>query len=98
MKSLILILVTLLIFTLPLNGFGSSSWKIFYDGVEVTVLACPQTREGKAFLNLTSLGPMMGIVIEVGKGGVKITDSQGCLLYTSPSPRDRTRSRMPSSA
>ena len=24
--------------------------------------------------------------------------SQDCLLYTSPSPRDRTRSRMPSSA
>ena len=24
--------------------------------------------------------------------------AQGCLLYTSPSPRDRTRSRMPSSA
>ena len=23
---------------------------------------------------------------------------QPCLLYTSPSPRDRTRSRMPSSA
>ena len=26
------------------------------------------------------------------------TDDQDCLLYTSPSPRDRTRSRMPSSA
>ena len=25
-------------------------------------------------------------------------DINGCLLYTSPSPRDRTRSRMPSSA
>ena len=25
-------------------------------------------------------------------------ESIGCLLYTSPSPRDRTRSRMPSSA
>ena len=25
-------------------------------------------------------------------------DPYGCLLYTSPSPRDRTRSRMPSSA
>ena len=25
-------------------------------------------------------------------------DAHGCLLYTSPSPRDRTRSRMPSSA
>jgi len=28
----------------------------------------------------------------------KILVSQSCLLYTSPSPRDRTRSRMPSSA
>ena len=28
------------------------------------------------------------------KGGKSIS----CLLYTSPSPRDRTRSRMPSSA
>ena len=26
------------------------------------------------------------------------TSRHGCLLYTSPSPRDRTRSRMPSSA
>jgi arylformamidase len=26
------------------------------------------------------------------------TDRYACLLYTSPSPRDRTRSRMPSSA
>ena len=25
-------------------------------------------------------------------------ETTGCLLYTSPSPRDRTRSRMPSSA
>ena len=28
----------------------------------------------------------------------KMLSSDGCLLYTSPSPRDRTRSRMPSSA
>ena len=27
-----------------------------------------------------------------------LLDKEGCLLYTSPSPRDRTRSRMPSSA
>ena len=26
------------------------------------------------------------------------TDDKDCLLYTSPSPRDRTRTRMPSSA
>ena len=28
----------------------------------------------------------------------KKEEAKPCLLYTSPSPRDRTRSRMPSSA
>ena len=28
----------------------------------------------------------------------KVSELSDCLLYTSPSPRDRTRSRMPSSA
>ena len=28
----------------------------------------------------------------------RVLRDTGCLLYTSPSPRDRTRSRMPSSA
>ena len=31
-------------------------------------------------------------------GGRVLEYSIGCLLYTSPSPRDRTRYRMPSSA
>ena len=44
-----------------------------------------------------------GVVLDL-KGGAlpkQITPFKmfvGCLLYTSPSPRDRTRSRMPSSA
>ena len=29
---------------------------------------------------------------------IVIDEGNDCLLYTSPSPRDRTRSRMPSSA
>ena len=33
-----------------------------------------------------------------GKEGWTVNISDICLLYTSPSPRDRTRSRMPSSA
>ena len=32
------------------------------------------------------------------KARLAVRRSGGCLLYTSPSPRDRTRSRMPSSA
>ena len=31
-------------------------------------------------------------------GEVEFVQGMACLLYTSPSPRDRTRSRMPSSA
>ena len=45
----------------------------------------------------------MEIVTFVRTGAITHRDSLGnegrtCLLYTSPSPRDRTRSRMPSSA
>ena len=34
----------------------------------------------------------------VGRSQGEYDKGIGCLLYTSPSPRDRTRSRMPSSA
>ena len=30
--------------------------------------------------------------------GSQVVDVEDCLLYTSPSPRDRQKSRMPSSA
>ena len=53
----------------------------------------------------TSLSPYIKECIEVIKSeglsyelGANGTAIEGCLLYTSPSPRDRTRSRMPSSA
>ena len=32
------------------------------------------------------------------EAGAEVVVAGPCLLYTSPSPRDRTRSRMPSSA
>ena len=39
------------------------------------------------------------VEIDVDEGAVSLeTEDRICLLYTSPSPRDRTRSRMPSSA
>mgnify|MGYP003309214622 CR=1 FL=1 len=43
-------------------------------------------------------GEILGIVGESGSGKSTIANAIICLLYTSPSPRDRTRSRMPSSA
>ena len=41
-------------------------------------------------------GETLGLVGESGCG--KSTLAKICLLYTSPSPRDRQKSRMPSSA
>ena len=35
---------------------------------------------------------------ELGPSSVKEIADKACLLYTSPSPRDRQKSRMPSSA
>ena len=54
--------------------------------------------------DLTQVKKAKGIYLYDGYGN-KLIDGPGgmwcvniCLLYTSPSPRDRTRSRMPSSA
>ena len=55
----------------------------------------PGDHEGRVLER--ALGQGQGVdrqVIDRGDGHV----DGGCLLYTSPSPRDRTRSRMPSSA
>ena len=44
-----------------------------------------------------SIGPT--VEFRTFAGRVKYTDEvNGCLLYTSPSPRDKRQSRMPSSA
>ena len=51
---------------------------------------------------LVAFGPMLAFALKspeqmMGRGNL-VTLLNPCLLYTSPSPRDRTRSRMPSSA
>ena len=55
-----------------------------------TVETDSQRRAFKDAFTRAGIDPTQRIVI--------VTDPGSCLLYTSPSPRDRTRSRMPSSA
>ena len=58
-------------------------------GADVVVLAVKTTALPVV---ARTIGPMLG------PDTVVLSAMNGCLLYTSPSPRDRTRSRMPSSA
>ena len=58
-----------------------------YSSVEEAKADIPNAAKEKAVADLTA----------AAKSG-KLTGSQACLLYTSPSPRDRQKSRMPSSA
>ena len=58
----------------------------------------PLTRARRARALLQRLTELRLVVrLDRRIGGIRAR-SDGCLLYTSPSPRDRTRSRMPSSA
>ena len=49
--------------------------------------------------SLVSMDNTFKLDLAAANAAVKnMSVAQACLLYTSPSPRDRTRSRMPSSA
>ena len=72
-----------------------NSWALFTGmglimiahGFQVSLLGVRAVHES---FSLTATGFMLS--------GYFVGYFIGCLLYTSPSPRDRTRSRMPSSA
>ena len=73
----------------------------------VNLLQLQQDERVRAMIPVTEVDVEgLYIVMATRNGTVKKTElrafksmrRKGCLLYTSPSPRDRTRSRMPSSA
>ena len=98
----------------PVNTEAKSAWSSYIrtgDGSALMTLegkslsssvdaeggyVAPPETESRIDRALTEASPFRGIatVRRVGVGQFR----KPCLLYTSPSPRDRTRSRMPSSA
>ena len=63
------------------------------------LIAAAQKSELPMFFGAYPITPASDLLHELARHkGLGITTFQACLLYTSPSPRDRTRSRMPSSA
>ena len=73
-------------------GIGSLLWMVLPSGPGPLALAWGS----KASSTLDSmLGYRSGRLRWLGTAGARLDD---CLLYTSPSPRDKRQSRMPSSA
>src|SRR5664280_2665951 len=75
----------------------------------IGVLVAEQLLTEEVYLELASLAVLKPALHRVAKeecscffmtdvDQIVFTHNLDCLLYTSPSPRDRTRSRMPSSA
>ena len=68
------------------------------DAVVGQPTAIPQAAPVEAPAEITTAKDSITIVMPAEPGSINPWDPNCCLLYTSPSPRDRTRSRMPSSA
>ena len=86
------ILWSVLTFVVPLLDFSSA--KVSDDAIMLEDL--PTGYEGPGWGNGEGEGTGSGD--GTGVGAPQNEDDKACLLYTSPSPRDRQKSRMPSSA
>ena len=80
------------------NGGGGSDSTVEEIIIDTTAPDAPTVDA----ITASSAAPEVTGTANLGEGEVLTVEIDGviysCLLYTSPSPRDRTRSRMPSSA
>ena len=65
-----------------------------FNTSKAAVRSMMRRRTGR-IINVSSISGLMG---QIGQVNYSASKAGLCLLYTSPSPRDRTRARMPSSA
>jgi len=73
------------------------------DGIASPLTVLPAEPFGEVVAKIRELADEYAVEGVVVGWPLNMDDTEGpqgklCLLYTSPSPRDRTRSRMPSSA
>ena len=71
-----------------------------YNNTDTVSISSTNGGNATATVNTYSNGSVESITVTANGTGFTADDypTASCLLYTSPSPRDRTRSRMPSSA
>ena len=82
------------------GGTISSEGGQYEEGTSVTITATPD--EGYEFSGWTGTSQTSSEIMITISSNLNLTavfnEIKPCLLYTSPSPRDRQKSRMPSSA
>ena len=81
------------------HGFERAAYLLreFQPATRVRLIGSPPSRMGvRAQGEPSEVAP--GILAEVEMLAERFQIASDCLLYTSPSPRDRQKSRMPSSA
>ena len=72
--------------------------KVFEENNKVPMTPFPQLSEGDIDNIIAYTSEPKAEVAAPGPGVAAVGTAASCLLYTSPSPRDRQKSRMPSSA
>ena len=81
--------------------FGADKCRLAHSRVTTQEAANTTTRKGEREGEWAKSTLTYEILVSIHRYEVRVENDVrvvGCLLYTSPSPRDRTRSRMPSSA
>ena len=90
-----------------MNAFGEQFEEMkteMSENLGMTPMELLQIPSGQVSLAVSALDDELGFIMFVDFGDSRravdglMKKAADCLLYTSPSPRDRTRSRMPSSA
>ena len=102
-KLLIFSILTYLFFTINSSAADQNSTQNIVENERVLKIGVLLPLSGKfqdtgqSFLKAIQLA-----LFDIGNENIKIypkdSKANACLLYTSPSPRDRQKSRMPSSA
>ena len=80
----------------PQSYTGEDMVEIHIHGGKAVVEALLNTLSNIKECRLADPGEFTKLAFQNSK--INLLKAESCLLYTSPSPRDRTRSRMPSSA
>ena len=84
------------------NGNKFQNFDVHFSNGKIQAIGLRLVTDGAIEIDGTGKYVTPGIIDNHSHMGVypapSVRTSSDCLLYTSPSPRDRTRSRMPSSA